>query len=305
MMKKLRFVRITRTLLALSIFAAATGAHAQTFSVLYNFGTHAGDPLQPAYEGVIAQGRDGTLYSTTPLGGANSLGTVFKITTSGILTVLHSFTGGSDGDNPNSGLTLGTDGNFYGTSSDNTTSGYGSVFKITPRGTLTTLHKFTGGIDGAYPFSPPIRGTDGNFYGTTQGGVGGGAQGYGTVYRMTHSGALTTLYHFDSTHGANPNAPLIQGTDGNFYGTTITGGTCGCGVVFKITPSGKLTVLHNFDITNGSQPLSPLIQGADSDFYGTTTGGGNNGCGGGVIFKITLAGDFHCPPQHRWVYRGR
>jgi len=171
----------------LAILAAATIAHAQTFSVLYNFGANAGDPTNPSFSGIIAQGRDGNLYSTAPAGGANSYGAMFKITPGGKQSVSHSFGVGST---TYSGLTLGTDGNYYGASYYGGTSGYGTVFKITPSGSLTTLYSFTNSGDGAYPNAPPIEGTGGNFYGTTtEANV-----GVGTLYRITRSGTFTTLY---------------------------------------------------------------------------------------------------------------
>jgi uncharacterized repeat protein (TIGR03803 family) len=117
------------------------------------------------------------------------------------------------------------------------------------------------------------------------------------VYKITRSGKLTTLYSFDGVHGKNPVAPLVQGTDGNFYGTAENGGSgteCiyGCGTLYKITPSGKLKVIHNFHRAFGGQPLSPLVQGSDGNFYGTTSRGGTKNKDNGVIFKITADGKF-------------
>src|ERR1022692_1284900 len=103
---------------------------AQTVSPLYNFGSNAGDPTFPAFEGIVAQGRDGNLYSTTQSGGANNLGAAFKITPAGTLTVIHSFD--STEGTPFGGLTLGLDGNLYGTTENGGTFGAGTVFKITP-----------------------------------------------------------------------------------------------------------------------------------------------------------------------------
>jgi uncharacterized repeat protein (TIGR03803 family) len=269
----------------MSAFAAASiSANAQTFSVLYNFGSKSKDPSKPYQSGIVAQGRDGNLYSTTSAGGANNDGAVFKITPSGALTLLYSFDG-AHGMAAFGGLTLGTDGNFYGTTNEGGSSVYGTVFKITPTGKLTVLYSFTNGTDGGLPYAPPVQGTDGNFYGTTsQYGSGGD----GSVYKITPTGKFTTLYHFDSTHGSAPVAPLVQGTDGNFYGTAAKGGASGVGVVFKITPSGKLTVLYNFDSTHGQYPNSPLMEASDGNFYGTTYEGGT--VGSGVVFRITPAG---------------
>ena len=273
------------TLLLLALLAITTAAQSQTLSVLYNFGSNTGDPINPQYDGVIAQGRDGNLYSTTATGGgANNFGTMFQITSGGTLTVPYTFGCCSLGIEPQSGLTLGADGNFYGTTPSGGTVGFGTVFKITPAGTLTVLYNFSS-TDGSTPYAPPIQGTDGNFYGTT---LAGGANGLGTVYKLTPSGTLTTLYSFDAAHGYNAVAPLLQGTDGNFYGTAETGGASGDGLVFRITSTGKLTVLVNFDGTNGMQPLSPLIQGIDGNFYGTTSGALPNNTG--VVFRMTSTG---------------
>ena len=280
--KTRHYGRIALTLLGLAISVATTVAHAQTFSVLYNFETNTGDPANPSYEGIVAQGPDGNLYSTAIAGGTNNYGAMFKITPGGTLTVPYSFD--SAHGTPLSGLTLGTDGNFYGTTSSGGTSGLGTVFKITPSGTVVVLHSFAGD-DGIVPYAPPIQGTDGNFYGTT---VEGGTNSLGTVYKITPTGKFTTIYSFDGSHGYYPYAPVVQGTDGNFYGTTELGGANSYGVVFKITASGKLTVIYNFDGTHGGQSSSPLVQGSDGNFYGTTTSFGSKG--GGVVFKITATG---------------
>jgi uncharacterized repeat protein (TIGR03803 family) len=258
-------------------------ARAQKFSVLYNFGTHAGDPEAAEYEGIVAQGRDGNLYSTTVFGGASGFGAVFKITARGTLTVLHSFDSTTEA-NPLSGLTLGTDGDFYGTTTHGGTFNMGTVFKVRTNGVLTVLYNFTGG-SGANPYGPPIECTDGNFYGTTDGG---GTNGLGTVYKLTPLGELTMLYSFDNTHGRDPVTPLVQGTNGNLYGTTSLGGTNNDGVIFSISQSGKFTVLYNFDGTHGAQPFGPLVQGSDGNFYGTTLLGG--AVNFGAIFKMTAAG---------------
>lgn len=256
---------------------------AQTFSPVYDFGTKAGDPALAQFEGMIAQGRDGNLYSTTPSGGANNLGAAFKVTLAGKVTVIHSFdvTEGS----PRGGLTLGTDGNFYGTTEKGGTLAFGTVFKLSPSGTYTVLHNFAA-TDGAFPQSPPVLGPDGNFYGTTT----AGGNGNGVVYRMTPSGTVTTLREFIATDGDEPSAPLVLGADGNFYGTAPAGGTGsgGFGVVYKVTRTGILTVLVNFDTTHGAQPYGPLVQGSDGNFYGTTASGGSDESG--VVFKMTPAG---------------
>ncbi len=284
-------------------FAIPTGSHAQTYSALYEFGGKTGDPLNAQYSGIIAQGRDGDLYSTTPDGGSlctGGCGTVFKIAPSGTLTVVYNFNFGASGVAPFGGVTLGTDGSFYGTTDTNGKFNYGTVFKVTAGGTLTTLYNFGTCaypcLEGVYPKAPPVQGTDGNFYGTTTFGIGGGPTG--VVYKITPAGKYTTLYAFNGTSGASPDAPLIQGTDGNFYGTTALGGktvnpvcygsNSTCGTVFKMTPAGKVTFIYEFDKTHGAGPIGPVIQGTDGNFYGTTSAGGTSGFG--VVFKLTSAG---------------
>jgi uncharacterized repeat protein (TIGR03803 family) len=154
-----------------------------------------------------------------------------------------------------------------------------------PGQTLTTLVNFDGANGANLYMVSLVQGTDGNFYGTT---AGGGANGDGTVFKMTAGGTLTTLHSFDRTDGANPYAGLVLATNGNFYGTTIAGGANGEGTVFKMTAGGTLTTLHSFDGTDGSEPYAGLVQATNGNFYGTTFSSGANG--DGTIFKITPGG---------------
>ena len=284
-----RFSQLS-TFVTLVLVIAAGVVQAQTFSVLYNFGSNSSDPSKPAYSGIIAQGRDGNLYSTAPAGGT-CCGALFQITPAGKVKNIHNFTGNNkDGAFPQGGVTLGSDGNFYGTTYEGGSVTAGAVFKVTPNGTYTTLYSFTGGKDGAYPYAPPVEGNDGNFYGTTT--EGGNTvkcgSGCGTIYKITTGGTLTTLYQFDITNGYFPYGPLVLGTDGNFYGTAPNGTSANEGVVFRISPAGKFTLLYSFDGTHGQSPFAGLVQGADGNFYGTTIYGGSTG--GGVVFKITPSG---------------
>jgi uncharacterized repeat protein (TIGR03803 family) len=299
--------------------ARSSKSRSGTLTTLYSFcsQTNCTDGYYP-YAGLI-QASDGNFYGTTGYGGANDSGTVFKITPQYpyTLTTLHSFDGSdgneptaglvqaSDGNEPTAGLVQASDGNFYGTTagggaSGNCPSGCGTVFKITPQYpyTLTTLHSFDGG-DGNEPTGGVVHASGGNFYGTT---AGGGASGYGTVFKVTPSGTLTTQYSFTGSDGRAPYAGLVQATDGNFYGTTLVGGASGnceygCATVFKITPSGTLTTLYSFCSQNncpdGDYPYAGLIQASDGNFYGTTEYGGaycppHSICG--TVFKITPGG---------------
>ncbi|MCX8515148.1 MAG: hypothetical protein ORN24_06225 [Burkholderiales bacterium] len=247
----------------------------------------------------LVQGADGDLYGTTTGGGSSSFcdggcGTVFKITPQGAKTILYNFQGGSDGTVPDAGLIQGQDGNFYGATTTggdvncNDGLGCGTIFKITPQGQETVLYSFHWKTDGAFPLSTLIYGNDGNLYGTTEWG---GNKNLGNVFKITTQGQETVLYSFQiGGDGSNPEGSLVQDSDGNLYGTTVTGGDSGNGVVFKITPQGQETILHKFEQnqTDGVSPRSGLIQGMDGAFYGTTFGGGKDNSG--VVFKITPQG---------------
>jgi len=294
------------------VYCAATPitSQAQTLTTLYSFCSQPNCTDGAVPGGQMVQATDGNFYGTTQEGGGENCqgdgcGTVFKITPSGTLTTLHSFAGYStDGSDPN-GLMQANDGNFYGTTGGGGANNDGTVFRITPIGTLTILHSFNA-TDGELPQAIPTQGNDGNFYGTAvAGGLHNGncpGSECGTVFKITPSGTETTLYNFCSqsqcADGDEPYAALVQATDGNFYGTTKLGGgdsnTCGfgCGTVFRITPTGALTTLYRFcaqpNCADGEEPLGGLVQGNDGNLYGTTSQGGTGGFG--TVFKITLNG---------------
>jgi uncharacterized repeat protein (TIGR03803 family) len=289
MKKVLRFRVVASVAFSLCIASATVRPAPTFFNTLVDFNGTNG--AQPHYAPLV-QGLDGNLYGTTALGGAHEQGTVFKITPTGMLTTLYSFCAQNrciDGAEPLAGLMLATDGNFYGTTYSGGTGNFGTIFKITPVGTLTPLHSFRG-ADGAHPNGGLIQGTDGNFYGTT---FFGGTDNLGTVFEITPQGTITTLYRFKFTDGAYPRAPLIQGTDGNFYGTTTGGGAYGnYGTIFEITPAGMLTVLYSFcaqtNCTDGYYVSGAVVQGADGNFYGTTEFGGTNNFG--TVFQLIYEG---------------
>jgi uncharacterized repeat protein (TIGR03803 family) len=179
----------------------------------------------------LTLGNDGNFYGTTAHGGTNSgdYGTIFQVTTNGVLTSLVSFNN-TNGANPSARLTFGNDNNFYGTTSYGGTNGLGTVFKVTTNGVLTTLASFNN-TNGANPIAGLTLGSDGNFYGTT---VNGGSSNLGTAFQVTTNGVLTTLVSFNNTNGANPRAGWTPGIDGNFYGATANGGAATNGTVLKL-----------------------------------------------------------------------
>ncbi len=235
------------------------------------------------YAGLIRD-PNGDLYGTTGFGGTSDLGAVFQFK-GGKLTVLHSFTGSPDGANPYAGLIEDAARNFYGTTSGGGVYGYGTVFRMTKAGDVILLYSFAGYPEDGDGPNELIRDTAGNLYGTTNGG---GASGWGTVFKLDTNGVETILHSFALSDGAIPGGRLVRDAQGNLYGTTSEGGiekkTCniGCGVVFKITATGQETTLHFFDFANGANPVAGLIRDAQGNLYGTTP----NNHAGGSVFKI-------------------
>ena len=229
-------------------------------------------------EASLTVGPDNLLYGVTTGGGANSCGTIFNITTAGTLTVLHSFSGSADGDQPCGTLVFTPNGSFYGTTSDGGPTNCGTVFQMTSSFVFTDIHDFDGVVEGGFPGAGLTIGNDGDLYGTTS--TGGPSNG-GTIFKTTPSGALTMLYNFQgNTDGVAPECELALGSDGNFYGTTPVGGVSNGGTVFQITPAGAFTLLYNFQgSTDGVAPVGGVIFGADGRLYGTTPGGGTTNCG--------------------------
>ena len=292
----MRKLTLSRTAWFAFVFCVAVpiAAPAQTFTSLFSFdGTDGSQPLL----GSLVQGIDGNLYGIADTGGSFDCGTVFKITTGGTLTTLFNFQDNGNGCHPDGGLALAANGDIYGSTTDAGSDGVGTVFKLTPAGTLTTVHEFNR-TEGANTNSALVQGTGGNLIGTTvNGGIGGcgpTADGCGSIFKMAPGGALTVLHEFDFTDGWDPrDAPLVQATDGNFYGVTAGGGSSSncahnCGTVFRISTGGAFATLHNFHGTDGSVPFAGLIQAADGNLYGTTNQGGAHG--DGTVFKITLGG---------------
>jgi uncharacterized repeat protein (TIGR03803 family) len=291
-------VRIVLALVVSALAGMPIESEAQpTYSVLYKFQGGSTEPAEPV--GILAQGRDGNLYGASFSGGTSTVcaggcGTIYRMTLLGQPTVLYSFL---THDECGLGLTLGTDGNFYGGCTHGGTRGHGYIFQfVLASASLNVLYNFCrqqNCSDGATPSSRPIEGTDGNYYGTTQTG---GAYGYGTVYRITPTRTHTILHSFNTDPNPNsiyPRGPLSLGSDGNLYGTTqgSTTNSCSqnCGTVYTINNSGTFfEVLHTFTGApdDGATPTHGLIQGIDGSFYGTTAQGGTFNLG--TIFSMVL-----------------
>ncbi len=283
-------------------------------TILHSFGDSPvpNDGLNPTAG--LLQGLDGNFYGTTPAGGSAGQGTVFEITTQGE-KILHSFGDGSvthDGAVPQVGLVQDAQGNFYGTTSSGGTSNQGTVYKIDAQGNVSILYSFSqatavsyssgaaysiSGSGGYDPNSRLLVGSDGNLYGTTA----SSSCGYGALYKISPQGRETVLHYFGdgtvtndgkelppgNTSTAAGENELIQGSDGNIYGTTSAGGAAGEGTFFEMTLAGQVTILHSFgdgSVTNdGAVPTAGVIQGQDGSFYGTTSAGGEIGLG--TVFK--------------------
>jgi uncharacterized repeat protein (TIGR03803 family) len=256
-----------------------------TLTLLYSFcggygcGSLATDGADPRGRLVYA---NGYLYGTTQQGGVyngyyNS-GIIFRISLSGTYEIVHIFSGccgTGDGESPSAGLTLGSDGNLYGTTQWGGTSGNGTVFKMTPDGTVTILHSFlSDDPNGTEPLGALIEASDGNLYGTC---YSGGASERGTVFRISKTGVLKKLYDFTTASGNagyNPQAGVIQASDGNLYGTAGGGGGDDIGTIYQLTLGGVATLEASFGGPSGYSPVGALLQGSDGRLYVTTPDGG-------------------------------
>jgi uncharacterized repeat protein (TIGR03803 family) len=262
-------------------FAATPVIAGGTYAVVHSFDC-AKDGCNPIYPALLAQGTDGILYGTLESGTAASQdGTVISYSPGGSFSTLYKF-GGDDGLGPNSGLTLGFDGLFYGTTTNGGVPRGGTMFRLSGAA-VTVLHAFTDGADGAYPWAPPVQTMDGSLYGVTFNGT-----NPGTVFRRKPDGRFTII----ATLPSKTQAPLVMATDGNFYGTTQYGGKYNAGTVFRLSPTGTLAIVHSFaSSSEGSIPISPVVQAADGKFYGTTSTGGTSDQG--IVYQLTSGGSFN------------
>jgi uncharacterized repeat protein (TIGR03803 family) len=254
-------------------------------SNVYNFkgGDEGGTPAA-----TLVEGADGNLYGSTRDGGITGLGTLFRIAPNGTSTVLHPLAG-IDGASSGGALLESADGALYGTTTAGGLFGRGSVFRLSPAGLFTNIYSFTGGMDGYNPAGGLALGDDGALYGTTLSNTIRGFVFNGTLFRLSTNGLLTTLYSLNFTDGSYPAAGLIQGADGNFYGTTRQGGPNDYGTLFRMTPNGTVSTLVEFDgFNDGANPLTALTWGSDNNLYGTTSSGGPGGYG--TIFRLSFVG---------------
>ena len=286
-MKQIAFGRFLPALFVLSVLAASAVHAGEGIAVLHSF--NYADGQYP--EGRLVQGNDGAFYGTTYAGGDHGYGEIYKVTADGTFTILHSFAG-PEGTSLYSGLLLGADGNFYGTTPQTTfchgsvCSGFGgTVFRMKPDGTLTTLHTFRNSSAGWQP-NALVDGLDGLFYGLTEQG---GSVGEGTAFSVARNGGFLQLNGFDGSNGGLPRGALVLAADGNFYGMTSVGGASNKGTVFRMTRAGAITTLHSFSGgTDGGVPYGSLVQGSDGRFYGGTGSGGSGGAG--TVFAMTSDG---------------
>jgi len=231
--------------------------------------------------GSLVMDMQGNLYGTTQQGGAKDLGIVYKLDALGNETILHSFSGGADGQYPMAGLTPDSAGNLYGTTFGGGTFNCGTIFRVTSSGQETVAHSFAGGTDGANPTASLTRDNGGNFYGTTEFG---GLNSLGSIFQLSASGTEWLLFSFDGSQGAMPLAGLLRDESGNLFGTTTMGGE-GRGVVFEVDSSGRLVLAQSLTNEFGALPSGTLVRAANGSIYGTAVQGGNYGTG--TIFELS------------------
>jgi uncharacterized repeat protein (TIGR03803 family) len=271
--------------------------------------TFAGPPMDGARpSGPLTRDAAGNLYGTTASGGNGGdpagYGTVFKIDAAGNETVLHHFTGGEGGFEPRGGVLRDSHGNLYGVTRSGGhvcrfSIGCGTVFRLEPDGTFTTLHRFAaGGTEGSEPQTGLISDAEGNLYGTTYSGGAGGGRGAGTVFRIDSAGVFTTLYDFANSGAFFPGGPLMRDDVGNLYGVTQEGGDEDGGTIFRLDPEGELSILHEFvdtdpyepaffsDEPGGAAPYAGLVGNPAGIVYGATLAGGD--ARRGIVYRFDM-----------------
>lgn len=265
------------------------------FATLRNFAGSASGDGQFTYGGLILD-RTGTLYGMSEGGGANNLGTIYRLGVDGNgYQQIHQFTNFTTGSSPRSTLLPDGAGNFFGTTGRGGASDLGTVFRMKQDGSShEVLHSFAAG-DGANPINGLVAGPDGMLYGTTL-YSGAASSGHGTVFRLHADGTgFEVLHRFDGVEAGNPLAGLLVDAAGTIFGTTEGGGASRRGTVFSLRSDGSdFQVLHSFSFSDGSRPEGTLMADADGNLYGTTQGGG--AFGGGTVFKLAGTGFVVAPP---------
>ncbi len=250
----------------------------------------------------LIQDNRGNLYSTVDFGGPygcdnKGCGGIFRRDAKGKVSLLYAFRGGRDGANPYAGLIFDQAGNLYGAAfaggtaggcAASGTQGCGTLFKLDAAGELHVLHVFTGGSDGANPYSALIRDSSGNLYGTASSG---GSNNFGTVFKVDARGHFSVLYTFaGGSDGAIPFGGLIRDSAGNLYGTTLGGGGHSAGTVYKLDATGKETILYAFTGgADGQSPWASVLMDENGNLFGTTSFGGANG--DGTVFQLDTSGN--------------
>lgn len=262
--------------LAFGVFISPHDSHAGTgFKVIHSF-TGGSDGAFPEANLLVHKGN---IFGTAAFGGSANKGVVFKMSGDGTETVLYNFTGGSDGSYPETDLIADKDGNLYGRTVGGGANGYGTIFRIAPDGTDTTLFSFTQLNNGNAGLTGLIRDGKGNLYGSDD----------QSIFKLRPDGSEKLLYTFSGSDGENPNGDLLRDKAGNLYGTTHNGGADGKGVVFEIAADGTETTLYNFQGgSDGYAPDSGPVVDSSGNFYGTTYTGGSSGCG--IVYKLAPDG---------------
>jgi uncharacterized repeat protein (TIGR03803 family) len=245
--------------------------------------------------GDLYKNSDGNFYGMTSVGGTYNSGTIFKMTPSGVITIIRHLNSVADGASPHGELIKAFDGNFYGLTNAGGTNTYGTLFRLTPAGVYTVLRHFNYSTDGANPRGHLVQGKDSSFYGIT---YKGGTYGYGTIFKMTITGTFSILRHLNGpADGVSSYSSLTEANDGSLYGMTYSGGTYNTGTIFKITKAGVYSIVRSLNTaTDGASPQGDLVKGSDGNFYGSCYTGGSGG--NGTIFKLTTANGTYTVLRH-------
>ncbi|HTT82530.1 MAG TPA: choice-of-anchor tandem repeat GloVer-containing protein [Rhizomicrobium sp.] len=271
-------------------FAFATGAQANSFTVLHDF---AGPPDDGSYPyNNVSFDAAGNLFGAANLGGSANSGVIFEIPASGTEAVLHSFDGGSGGSDPNGGVTIDPSGDLYGTTtfggSGDCRNGCGVLYELATGGTYSVLRTFNPGKDGQWPVGTLLRDKKGNLFGVA---TGGGPNSAGTLYEYSAKGKFAVLHAFAGSDGVEPQGNLTEDKAGNLYGVTYSGGADQYGTVFELTLKGSLRTLYSFTGgADGGYPTGGVVRDKAGNLYGATNLAGNGSTPYGTVYKLAPGG---------------